>query len=69
MDIAKKFNIKPENKSSHETDLYILPESEQQRKEIYEFLTQQGISFCVSYSNVEGQSWYGKRFFDIPFFA
>lgn len=53
----------------HETDLYILPETQEERKKIYDILTSIGSSWFWkwSYSNVEGQNWYNKQFIEIPF--
>lgn len=53
----------------HETDLYILPETIEERKKIKDILEHKlGIySWVWAKSDVEGQSWNGKMFIDIPF--
>lgn len=48
-------------------DLYILPDSPQEGERIVSYLRKVGHSFSWSYSDVEGQSWHGKRFIEIPF--
>ncbi len=50
---------------NHESDLYVLysPGVEKYLKENYEFW--ESVEKC--YSNVKGQAWYKKSFFDIPF--
>jgi len=68
MDLLKQFKIKKENWDSHETDLYILPEDYKQKLEIITFLNEHDIGYEMSFSNVEGQAWYGKVFIDIPFY-
>lgn len=54
-----------EHFSSWASDLYVLysPELEKWLKENYEYY----VNVELSYSNVKGNPWYGKRFFDIPF--
>lgn len=51
----------------HETDLYILPETVDEIKLIKEFLRQEDLGYVVSKSNVKGQKWYGKQFFEVAF--
>lgn len=53
----------------HETDLYILPETQEERNKIKDVLAIIGSSWFWSWkrSDVEGQAWYGKIFIDIPF--
>lgn len=53
----------------HETDLYILPETQEERKRIYNLLETKFSTWfwSMAKSNVKGQSWEGKMFFDIPF--
>lgn len=53
--------------STHATDLYILPETQEERAEIIRQLTELRRSFTSELSNVEGQSWYGKLFIEVPF--
>lgn len=52
---------------NHETDLYILPENDRERKIITIFLNLKGVAYGTSLSNVKGQEWEGKTFFDVPF--
>ena len=52
---------------SHESDLYILPENDRERKIITIFLNLKGFAYGTSLSNVKGQEWEGKTFFDVPF--
>ncbi len=48
-------------------DLYVLPETDKERDKIIAYLKSINHSYEWSFSNVEGQDWYGKRFLDIPF--
>lgn len=52
---------------SHETDLYVLPESDKEQIAIIKYLTFSNIYWKYSFSNVKGQSWQGKCFIEIPF--
>ena len=52
---------------SHETDLYILPESQDEREKVIAFLKRKAWTHHNSYSNVEGQAWHGKTFIEVPF--
>jgi len=54
---------------NHETDLYILPESEEERQKIIFILENYFVMWDWNwqYSNVKGNSWYGKHFIDMPF--
>lgn len=53
----------------HETDLYILPETIEERKKIKDILETKFSNWfwMGQFSNVEGQAWYGKQFIEIPF--
>lgn len=53
--------------SFHESDLYILPENQEEEKVVVEFLKERGWKFEQQTSDVRGQDWYGKRFINIPF--
>ena len=48
-------------------DLYLLPETDQEKDQIKQFLDATNLNYYTSYSNVKGHGWYGKRFFEIPF--
>lgn len=48
-------------------DLYILPDNEQERQRIADYLKSIGIRYEWSFSDVEGQDWHGKHFFELPF--
>jgi len=52
---------------NHETDLYILPETQKERHNLQSFCETKKISFQWSYSNIKGQNWEGKQFLEIPF--
>jgi len=52
---------------THETDLYILPESEQERAAICSFLVKQKWNYTLERSDVKGQEWYGKTYIEVPF--
>jgi hypothetical protein len=53
----------------HETDLYILPETIEERKKIKDILETKFSNWfwMGQFSNVEGQAWYCKQFIEIPF--
>jgi len=53
----------------HETDLYILPETIEERKKIKDILeTKFSNWFWIwQFSDVEGQAWHGKQFIDVAF--
>jgi hypothetical protein len=53
--------------SKHESDLYVLPESDKDKKLIVGFLKSIKRNFVLSVSNVNHQKWYKKQFIDIPF--
>jgi hypothetical protein len=63
--IKEALNLDESMFSNWSSDLYILytPEVEKYLKDNYKFYS----NVRLSYSNVKGQSWYVKRFFDIPF--
>ena len=44
-------------------DLYILPESEKERKAIETYLNEKGVDYRFTRSDVKGQDWYNKFFF------
>lgn len=48
-------------------DLYCLPETQVEKERLVKYLKDINHSYYVYLSNVEGQSWYRKYFFDIPF--
>jgi len=48
-------------------DLYILPDNDQERQRITDYLDWRQIDYHWSTSDVEGQDWFGKRFVEIPF--
>ncbi len=48
-------------------DLYILPETEQEAQAIQDWLNDKGRSWTFSQSDIPGQDWQSKWFFDIPF--
>ena len=66
-DLLKKDLGLPESSfSGHESDLYVLndrPEIGQWLKKNYRWYK----NVVHSHSNVKGQDWYGKNFYDIPF--
>lgn len=68
-EIQQKFNLSEDHFSRHESDLYILPANASQSKLIEAFLKESKISFCLAYSDVKGQTWYGKKFIEVPFMA
>lgn len=53
------------------SDMQILPETPQERKIIIQWAKDRGLYNTVSFqsyvSNVKGQDWYGKRFYEIAF--
>lgn len=53
----------------HETDLYILPETKEERQKIKDVLENHFSTWfwCWALSDVEGQAWHGKMFIDIAF--
>lgn len=53
--------------NTHETDLYILPETQKERHNLQSFMKTCKYSYKWSFSDVQGQSWYGKQFMEIPF--
>lgn len=57
--------------NTHSTDLYILPENDAEEKILIQWAKIVGIystvNFTREYSNVEGQNWFGKMFYEIPF--
>ncbi len=48
-------------------DLYILPDNQHESDRITRYLKERGQRFSWSYSDVEGQDWYGKAFIEIAF--
>lgn len=48
-------------------DLYILPDNARERRFISDYLHGLNLRWSLRYSDVPGQYWFGKRFFDIPF--
>jgi len=48
-------------------DLYILPDDEKERQRIADYLKSRGIRYNWSFSDVEGQDWHGRHFFELPF--
>jgi len=65
--LKEKFGLNEDQISNHCSDLYVLPTDEDQRKDIRKFAEDEGWSIQNSYSNVEGNPWYGKWFVEIPF--
>lgn len=53
--------------SSYQTDLQILCETKAEEEKFKEFCKQKGQKYERFYSNVFGQNWYGKYFYEIPF--
>lgn len=53
--------------SNHESDLQILTENEVEVTRLRNFCYVNKLVLESHYSNVEGQDWYGKRYFEIPF--
>ena len=53
--------------STHETDLYILPETQKERHNLQSLCKTKKWSYCWQYSDVQEQNWYGKQFLEIPF--
>jgi len=53
--------------NTHETDLYVLPESVGEKNKVVNFLDGNKLGWEWSYSNVGGQEWHGKYFIEIPF--
>ena len=64
-ELKQKLNIPEDDFSNHCSDLYLLwtKESEQYLRSNYEYWS----NVEIYTSNVKGQEWFGKRFFDIPF--
>jgi hypothetical protein len=54
---------------NYDTDLLILPETDKEYRIIKNHLFSNDINFHESRSNIENQSWYGKRFIEVPFMA
>lgn len=63
--LQKDLNLPETSFNNHCSDLYVLktPEVTKWLNENYEYMC----NVVDSYSNVEDQPWYGKRFYDIPF--
>lgn len=53
--------------SKHYSDLYVLPNDKKEEKKIIDFLKKIKWNWQLSYSDVKGQGWYGKRFIIIHF--
>lgn len=51
--------------TTHESDLYCLPENDQEKAILQKYVKERCAVWL--YSNVKGQDWYGKVFLDIPF--
>lgn len=51
----------------HETDLYVLPETSAERHNLQSFLETKQWRYTWVFSDVPGNSWYGKQFCEIPF--
>lgn len=49
-------------------DLHILPDNEDERNKIQKYLTDNKFGWDRVFSDVKGQAWYGKWFFQV-FFA
>ena len=67
--VREAFSLEEDQVSGHASDIYILPKDEEQREALMVWLKEQGVVYHFSLSDVEGQSWFGKRFFEIPFGA
>jgi hypothetical protein len=53
---------------THESDLYVLPESNTEAAMIRTILEDfPAFRYRMVFSDAEGNSWYGKTFFEIPF--
>lgn len=63
--LKEALSIPESDFSNHCSDLYLIytPEREKWLKQNYEYW--KNVRIC--FSNIKGQDWYGKRFFDIPF--
>lgn len=48
-------------------DLHVLPEDEDERKAIRDWLDLNEVYYTSSLANVEGHEWYGGIFIEIPF--
>jgi hypothetical protein len=48
-------------------DLYILPESDEEREAVLSFLKERKMYYEILLSNVPCQEWSGKRFIEVPF--
>jgi hypothetical protein len=55
--------------TTHETDLLVLPESTKEETLLVNYCKENNISISRQFSNVAGQDWHGKIFYDIPFCA
>jgi len=55
------FNLDDTQFSTYARDLYVLFD-----ERIVDWLHERGQHFTIQYSNVEGQTWHGKRFIEIP---
>jgi len=53
--------------NTYVTDLYILPQTQREQHNLQNYLQTKKINYEWSYSDVKGQSWYGKIFVEIPF--
>lgn len=53
--------------SNHESDLQILPENETETQKLVDFCEANKLRLITCFSNVKGQDWYGKRYYEIPF--
>ena len=66
--MMEDLNLREDQFGSYYSDLYVLPDNDHQLDEIIGFAKQEGCTSVLrTYSDVEGQPWYGKQFVEIAF--
>ena len=55
--------------TTYQSDLQILPENEEEITKFVNYCKEKDYVFSQHYSNVKGQDWHGKYFFELPFLA
>lgn len=52
-----------------DTDLYILPNTPEQKSAAIAYLKTKKYTYQISYANVKESDWYGKHFIEVSFMA
>lgn len=60
------FSLPEENFTVYATDLYVLYRSDEEKQEIVKFCKGRKVMTKIAYSDVPGNSWFGKHFIEIP---